>query len=1030
MKCPKCLFENPDNSHFCNNCGIPVPISTRLSSTQEETRTAPDQEFAVGNMLFKKYQVLEELGRGGMGRVYKVLDKEIKEEIALKLINPDISTDERTIERFRNELKLSRQISHRNVCRMYEFHEEEGQYYITMEYVPGEDLKTSIKRIGPLTPGKFIFIAKQICAGLAEAHRLGVIHRDLKPRNIMIDKEGNVRIMDFGIARSLRTEGVTDTGVMIGTPEYMSPEQVEGRGTDHRSDIYSLGIILFEMLTGELPFQGKTPISVALKHKTEFPPDPKDINAQIPEELSQMILKCLEKDKSRRYQSIQELHSELSRMENRYPTTGRVMPDITSLYPEKIKKPSRFRTYMMLGIILIAIVVAGILLWRFVPSKPIPSSAKPSLAVMYFENNTGDENLNHWRKALCELLTADLSQSRYIKVLSGDQIFQILRKLDLEDAESFSSDDLKQVAALGGVNHILRGSLSKAGNHFRVNAMLHHAGSGDLIGSESVEGRGEESIFAMVDELTRHIKTIFRFSRAAIASDIDREVGTITTKSPEAYRYYIDGRRYLIIGDNDLSAQFLKKAIAIDSEFAMAHRGLAIVYGNLGYRAKQEEHFQKAISLTDRISDRERYLIQGDYYKLSEKTYHQAVEAYRKVLEIYPDDLSANVNLGNLYRDYEQWDKAIERFEAMIMLQEKAFYPYNNLAKAYEALGKYEKAAEILEDYLDNQDEIAIVHGYLALNYLIQGKYEFALKEADKAFSLDPDYFRTYRIRGDIYHCQGNLSQAEEEYKKLLEEEEKVAHLIGRSRLASLYLTQGRYEESLHQLQKAIVLAETLGGREKKSGYDLYLAYIYLKSGSFPDAQKACQEVLDSAIASEDNFLLREAYYCKGFILLYMNDMEKAEMILDRLEGLIHQAINPKEKRLHDQLVGIMHMKRDELSQAVEYLKEAVSLLPFQYTSGEKHALFIESLAFAYYRAGDLERAQKEYEKILSLTLGRLEFGDIYAKSFYMLGKIHQESGRINKSREYLKSFLDLWKESDQNIPEVQDAKNQLALIE
>ena len=262
MKCPKCQAENPESTKFCGECGTQLipPVEAQPSFTK--TIETPQEELTTGSIFANRYQVIEELGRGGMGKVYRVLDKKLNEEVALKLIKPEISSDKRTLERFKNELKLARKVSQKNVGRMFDMGEETGTHYITMEYVPGEDLKSSIKRFGQLSVSKSLDIAKQICEGLSEAHKSGIVHRDLKPSNIIIDKQGNVRIMDFGIARSIKDKGLTGEGVIIGTPEYMSPEQVEGKEVDPRSDIYSLGVVLYEMMTGRPPFEGDTPLAV------------------------------------------------------------------------------------------------------------------------------------------------------------------------------------------------------------------------------------------------------------------------------------------------------------------------------------------------------------------------------------------------------------------------------------------------------------------------------------------------------------------------------------------------------------------------------------------------------------------------------------------------------------------------------------------------------------------------------------------------------------------------------------------------
>lgn len=325
VKCANCGTDNTQDSEFCKKCGTQIKES-KEKPLPTQTIEAPREELTTGSTFAGRYQIIEEIGSGGMGKAYKVLDKEINAKIALKLIKPEIASDKKTIERFRNELKTARDISHKNICRMYDLNKEEDSYYITMEYVDGQNLRALIRQTGHLAVGTALNIAKQVCEGLSEAHRLGIVHRDLKPSNVMIDQNGNARIMDFGIARSLESRGITGAGVMIGTPEYMSPEQAEAKDIDQRSDIYSFGVILYEMLTGKVPFEGDTPLSIAVKHKTEYPPDPSLYNAQIPNHLRRVILHCLEKDKGKRYQNTGELLLDLKNVEKDLTPAERIYP--------------------------------------------------------------------------------------------------------------------------------------------------------------------------------------------------------------------------------------------------------------------------------------------------------------------------------------------------------------------------------------------------------------------------------------------------------------------------------------------------------------------------------------------------------------------------------------------------------------------------------------------------------------------------------------------------------------------------------
>ena len=315
MRCSRCSAENAEELLYCRSCSAPLSPASDSGFNTTEILPEPCLDFAPGTSFAGRYEIIEELGSGGMGRVYKVRDTEIGEVLSLKLINPEISADDRAVARFQRELKLARKVSHPNICRMYHFSSANGTYFITMEYVTGQNLKHMLKMMKQINLQTAVSIGRQVCAGLDEAHGAGIVHRDLKPGNLMLDRRGLVRIMDFGLSRTQQDDSVTGAGLVVGTPFYMSPEQVGGEDTDLRSDIYSLGVILFEMVTGAVPFQGQTPVQTAIKHKTEAPPDPGGINPLVPEGLSRIILKCLEKDGSRRFQSARELGDALAAVE-------------------------------------------------------------------------------------------------------------------------------------------------------------------------------------------------------------------------------------------------------------------------------------------------------------------------------------------------------------------------------------------------------------------------------------------------------------------------------------------------------------------------------------------------------------------------------------------------------------------------------------------------------------------------------------------------------------------------------------------
>jgi serine/threonine protein kinase/tetratricopeptide (TPR) repeat protein len=1030
VKCPKCHSENPDTLKFCGECGTQlIPSSRDVRPEVTETLQTAIQELTTGSTFANRYQVIEELGHGGMGKVYKVFDQEVQAKLALKLIRPEVSADKNTIDRFRNELRIARDISHKNICRMYDLGREAGSYFITMEYVSGEDLKSFIHRARQLVVGTAIFIAKQVCDGLAEAHRAGVVHRDLKPGNIMIDKEGNAKIMDFGIARSISVKGITGAGVMIGTPEYMSPEQVEGKEVDERSDIYSLGIILYEMLTGQVPFEGDTPFTVGVKQKSEIPKDPKSLNAQIPEDLNRLILRCLEKDKERRYQSADDLKTNLEKIEKGLPTAEPPVPKRKTVTSRPITLTvSRKKLFVPLSIIF-AIAVIAIGLRLFLPRHHAvpPPTGKPTLAILYFKNSTGDKSLDVWRDGLSRMLSSDLSQSQYIRVLPDDQIYGLLSKMGALDKDDFSTEELGEIASRGGASHLLRGIITKSGDAFRIQATLQKSRNlAEIAGNYSADGIGEGSFFGMIDELTRKIKTGLNLSARQIAGDVDRRVGEMTTSSPEAYKLCSEGYRLNYQGEFAKAVEALEKAVKIDPKYASAYILLGAAYGHLGYSSQCEENYLRAMELSGRLPEKDRLFVESMYYLGSERTFDKSIEAFNQRLRLDPDDLNAARNFAGIYLALEQWDRALELYKTNIRSKVEAFFPYSGAADAYEAKGLYDKAQAVLEDYLSSFGDNGEIHRQLAYNYLCQGRYDLALREVEKAFKINPDRDASLVARGDIRLIQGDFVEAEKDYRELCGSTEKPAQLEGHFGLIALCLSQGRFKQAQEEANKGIGLCLELDDKGTESYLHWSLGYIYIKTGN-PAAAITEVEKARSIYEKEGGITGQiGALYLKGLALLEMRSFPEAQRTADEVKKLVESWLNPKRMRNYYHLMGTIELKKDHFPAAIAHFEKGVALLDFQHGS-DTQALYFEPLAYAYFTSGDLEKAREQYEKITWLTTGRLTYGDIYAKSFYMLGKIAEQQGDKVRARENYGKFLDLWKDADPGMPEVEEVRKRLA---
>jgi serine/threonine protein kinase/tetratricopeptide (TPR) repeat protein len=1017
MDCPKCRAPNRDTQAFCGQCGSSLQSASPPADDVTEPSRQPRDELEPGTTFAGRYQIIEELGRGGMGRVYKVIDKEVRAKVALKLIRPEIAADRATIDRFRQELKTAREIAHKNICRMYDLGRDGDTYFLTMEYVSGQDLKSMIAMSGQLGVGTALSVAKQVCEGLAEAHGLGIVHRDLKPQNIQIDKGGHTKIMDFGIARSAMAKGLTDAGVVIGTPQYMSPEQVEAREIDARTDLYSLGIILYEMLTGRVPFDGDTPLSVAMKQKLEQPRDPRELNAAIPPDLGRVILKCLEKDKSRRYKSAEELHGDLVRIEQGLPTTEQVVPQQRPTTSREITVHFTMRQLVVPALVVVAVLAVAVGAWRLWPRRaaPAPSlTGKPTLAVLYFENISGDSALETWRTGLPDLIITSLSQSRLLNVVSGESIFSILKKLNLADTKRYSAEDLARVAREGQAQYLLTGSVMKAGKSTVITTRLQASATGEVVRSEKLECATEEEILSKVEGLTKGIKADLNLAPQAIAADIDQPLGEILTSSPEALRYYTEARRFHLNGANQDAIRLYERAIEADPGFAMAYRAMAAALGNIGETEKRAVAAKKALELSDRLPERLRYQIQITSYHASYVTWPQAIDACNRLLAKYPDDTTGLNYLANIYGSTEQWDKALPLREHIASLSSAPMY-LNNLMSTYAELGRYEEAQKVIERTVASDPKNAEPHSYLASFYVARGQYEAAEREAETASLLAPQEAFSSTLKGTVAQLRGDYAAAEREYLAALDRSTGSDRDGPLGRLVDLYGEQGRIEKAREQLKTASQLMR-----------DGSNAWLDIVAGHPDRAIRPIETYLETpaAVTTPREAAVMRAYL--GVVCLAAGDIGKAQKVADDLNTERGGLFDRLATRMYLALSGAIAAKRGDGRTAVTNLEQSVQMMPLQIMPGDEHAVVMDLLAQAYVLAGDYEKARQTYEKITTLTTGRLEWGDIYARSYYHLGLIAEHQGDKSRARENYRKFLSIWKDADPIFPALADAKKRL----
>ncbi len=1008
-------------------------------------------ESLVGQIV-GRYQILGEIGRGGMGVVYRALDTTLNREVALKVLPPEVVSDPDRRRRFLREAQTASQLEHAHIGVIHEVGEADGVSFIAMELVRGESLASLIGRHA-LTPSRALELAAEIAEGLARAHDQGVIHRDLKPANVMVTDDGHAKIIDFGLAKAIESETTpeaatiaasTDLGSIKGTAAYMSPEQTRGAKLDARSDIFSFGVVLYQMLSGRLPFQAPSYVDTlhAIVHDPTPPLTLAGTNAPVAErdDLQRILDKCLTKDPAARYQTARDLVVDLRDARRRLdsPLSSTVAGAAAPVAPE-----SRWSaTIPWLAAVIVAAAGLGYWWMHRAPAAPPPIApgGRPSVAVLYFQNNTGSPQLDWLRTGLTDMVVTDLSQSPDMEVLGTDRLYQILSSLKRQNDAVISFDTVREVARLAGVQHVLVGNYVKAGDTIRINITLQEAESGRIVIADHLEAAGEANLFPTVDDLTRRLQTHFAGAVAMptvamappgasnrltpTSSGLYRDLQEVTTSSIDAYRPYAQGVALLESGRPREAEPLLLQAIAVDPTFALAMARLAAAENNLRRLDKRAEYAKRALDHEDRLTPRDRYYLEGFYFSADEETAERGIAAFQKLLELYPQHYAGKHNLANSFDELEMYQDSVKLGEE---LRQNAFVlniSLTNLADSYASLDEFDKTMEVLNQLERQAPNSGYLHWRRGDMLMKFGKLEEARAEYDKAKAIDPDPTEL-SDEWALAVLQQRWSDAETIAARGAQSNDPFAKYAGVTGRALNQLYKGHSVAALETLTQA---TRTPGpwGETFDSLIQLMVARTDLALGQPAPALTAAQHARRTI---GQNLLLPIAW-SRFYMTLALNRLgrvDEAKVPMQELSKRAEVALGPRLKRMSQELAGALALDRHDAAGAVTALTAAEALLPPRGNWGPpppQPELWF-SLGSAYLAAGNDAEAEKRFLRLTS-SVPRAMYPIEFVRSLFLLGQIAERRGDTAKAHEYYQQFLTYWSDGDIDRDHVADARKKL----
>ncbi|MGB6902219.1 MAG: tetratricopeptide repeat protein [Acidobacteriaceae bacterium] len=831
-----------------------VVAGTAAASSSRAGRTpaagsGSESELEPGTVLAARYEILSVLGTGGMGSVYKAQDRELDRQVALKVIRPELARNAAIVDRFKQELRLSHKVTHRNVVRMYDLAEDAGMRFVTMELVAGEDLRTILEEQHKLPADEAVDILQQICLALEAAHGEGILHRDLKPQNVMREAAGRVVVMDFGLARTIEGDGMTQSGALVGTMEYMSPEQALGKDLDERSDIFALGLMGYEMLTGKMPFKAESAIASLLKRTRERAVPCVEVDTNIPGALSGIISKCLESDVEQRYRSVGEVLKDLEAWRGKTAAAS-------LRFPADVPSTGMSGHWLLVvagAVLLIAIAATVSLTMRHFSGShsaaTVASAPTISLAIMPFYNASGDTTLNWLGASLAEMLGSDIGASSRVRMVSPDRLQQVLADLHVSANSQVDAATLKRAAEFTNAQTVIFGQFIRAGSEIRISTTVMGVAH-DTRTVVITDVPEEKDLLTSVDKLAGELREKLT-TDPKVVTDLKAHAERPTTTSVDALKSYEDGVALEKAGDNIKALEDFRAATTTDSNFALAYARLAETYSNLGHDDLAQSASRRAMELSDALPAQERYLIEASDARINNNT-QKAIDAYKQIVAANPADTDAQFALAGLYEQTNDFAGAKQRLAAVLADDPKNVQAL--LASGRVAIKSddpnsgldFLNRAYTLADELNNQEEKATILQATGIAYEVLNRPDDALQKLQDSLKIKQQIgdkrgeAASLNEIAQIQNHQGKSVEALAAFKQALEISRAIRDQAGVGGelidTGSFYHDQGKPDQALQYFTEALAIERQLGDQDRQALCLHNIGSIKMDQGVYQDS--------------------------------------------------------------------------------------------------------------------------------------------------------------------------------------------------